>query len=508
MRNQITQTSSAEALDIGAIKNVQMMMQQLNATQPSSTTTLPPTTTTTTTTLKHIIQIHDSIQSSSAKTKITNQPLTTHFIEYENKIYKLKTSSEDFLKQDSIVVDTNDATSKVGNGEILWPNQQQLLKNKNVPMVRAKKGEHDDVVVVSGHTRKTNGGSKIETIKVSSTTNNVTSIHKNVANITNNIKRITNNDNDFDDDDDNDDDKDSTNINHSTIINTYVITNTNTNENRIMNFNKHQKQKPRQTSSSSKSNNGKMNFDEKLSFIDDGLNGIETVIMSDGTTSNVLKTGTDVEHHHQHSNHIKYNPREYNVMEEQQEDDIITSSSRKSLQTSSLNENLYTPFYKSKSYNSDRINRIPVSLNYISSQGNSNNNKRINRIDCNTPLTHFPELTDNFNFPSIDRRRLHKQLVQSNYDSANVGYTNKEGGDGGGDVNSHEIRKCINGVWNRHVPPDPILQIILSHYGKYYPYPNIWAVRGNGWYSYAAGNDLHNNLPNGNYKIEGDFDNN
>jgi len=62
------------------------------------------------------------------------------------------------------------------------------------------------------------------------------------------------------------------------------------------------------------------------------------------------------------------------------------------------------------------------------------------------------------------------------------------------------------GIRSYHQPPNPVLQVLLSHYGKYLPAPQIWGVQGNGLYSYSAGNDLHNNAPNGAYKIVQDYD--
>jgi hypothetical protein len=62
------------------------------------------------------------------------------------------------------------------------------------------------------------------------------------------------------------------------------------------------------------------------------------------------------------------------------------------------------------------------------------------------------------------------------------------------------------GIHSYYKPPNPLLQVMLSHYGRYLPIPQFWGVQGNGLYSYSAGNDLHNNGPNGAYKIVQDYD--
>lgn len=55
---------------------------------------------------------------------------------------------------------------------------------------------------------------------------------------------------------------------------------------------------------------------------------------------------------------------------------------------------------------------------------------------------------------------------------------------------------------------DPVvLQLMFTHHESIFPEPHFWGYRGYGLYSFAAGNDLHNNLPNGGYKVERDFDN-
>lgn len=65
------------------------------------------------------------------------------------------------------------------------------------------------------------------------------------------------------------------------------------------------------------------------------------------------------------------------------------------------------------------------------------------------------------------------------------------------------------GFWdgqNKSLDPVP-LQLMFTHHESILPQPQFWGIRGYGLYRYAAGNDLHNNLPNGAYKAERDFDN-
>lgn len=63
-----------------------------------------------------------------------------------------------------------------------------------------------------------------------------------------------------------------------------------------------------------------------------------------------------------------------------------------------------------------------------------------------------------------------------------------------------------------HQPPNPLLQLLWSHnLGNFHKFsspfgqprvvmPLYWGLSGYGLYSYAAGNDLHNNQPRGSYK--------
>lgn len=65
------------------------------------------------------------------------------------------------------------------------------------------------------------------------------------------------------------------------------------------------------------------------------------------------------------------------------------------------------------------------------------------------------------------------------------------------------------GIWEGHNKSfDPVvLQLMFTHHESILPQPQFWGIRGYGLYSFSAGNDLHNNLPNGRYKVERDFDN-
>lgn len=49
-----------------------------------------------------------------------------------------------------------------------------------------------------------------------------------------------------------------------------------------------------------------------------------------------------------------------------------------------------------------------------------------------------------------------------------------------------------------HLPPDPYVALLLSHYGRYIPRPGI---SGHGLYGYTAANNIHNTKPFGSYKI-------
>lgn len=63
------------------------------------------------------------------------------------------------------------------------------------------------------------------------------------------------------------------------------------------------------------------------------------------------------------------------------------------------------------------------------------------------------------------------------------------------------------GIYERHRPPDPIIQVLLSHYGRYLTLNRFnGGLREYGFYSYSAGNDYHNNLPSGGYKVVEDYD--
>lgn len=50
-----------------------------------------------------------------------------------------------------------------------------------------------------------------------------------------------------------------------------------------------------------------------------------------------------------------------------------------------------------------------------------------------------------------------------------------------------------------HPPPNPVLALILSRYGRYVP-----GTRNPRVYAYMAANNIHNNLPFGRYKYEYD----
>lgn len=57
-----------------------------------------------------------------------------------------------------------------------------------------------------------------------------------------------------------------------------------------------------------------------------------------------------------------------------------------------------------------------------------------------------------------------------------------------------------------HLPPDPYVALLLSHYGRYLPAGNILTTQYRNLYSYLAANNIHNNKPFGAYKIYEDAD--
>lgn len=57
-----------------------------------------------------------------------------------------------------------------------------------------------------------------------------------------------------------------------------------------------------------------------------------------------------------------------------------------------------------------------------------------------------------------------------------------------------------------HLPPDPYVALLLSHYGRYLPAGNVLTTQYRNLYSYLAANNIHNNKPFGAYKIYEDAD--
>lgn len=92
-------------------------------------------------------------------------------------------------------------------------------------------------------------------------------------------------------------------------------------------------------------------------------------------------------------------------------------------------------------------------------------------------------------------------------------HSDEQNDDGAGGFVDDNVNGNNVGILGRRAataPADRVaLQIFLSQYGAYLPLPKFWSSRrgGYGWYGNGAGNDFHNNLPSGAYKIEDDFDN-
>ncbi|GJQ72661.1 hypothetical protein Trydic_g1323 [Trypoxylus dichotomus] len=57
----------------------------------------------------------------------------------------------------------------------------------------------------------------------------------------------------------------------------------------------------------------------------------------------------------------------------------------------------------------------------------------------------------------------------------------------------------------QHLPINPYVALLLSHYGRYIPLSGS-SSGGRGIYGYTAANNYHNNLPFGSYKIYTDRD--
>lgn len=75
-------------------------------------------------------------------------------------------------------------------------------------------------------------------------------------------------------------------------------------------------------------------------------------------------------------------------------------------------------------------------------------------------------------------------------------------------IRSNPFSSGEYGFWDgQHKSLDPVLLQLMFTHESILPQPHFWGIRGYGLYSFAAGNDLHNNLPNGGYKVERDFDN-
>lgn len=146
----------------------------------------------------------------------------------------------------------------------------------------------------------------------------------------------------------------------------------------------------------------------------------------------------------------------------------------------------------------------PDSINSVDSRLYSNNNPLPDEINhfhrfpyFQQHYHHHPQPTYSLNPPYFDSylsQEGNGNKIQLGYDKFRQSNIQKN--------NNYKF-----GIYERHRPPDPMIQVLLSHYGRYLPLNHFnGGLRGYGFYSYSAGNDYHNNLPSGGYKVVEDYD--
>lgn len=142
----------------------------------------------------------------------------------------------------------------------------------------------------------------------------------------------------------------------------------------------------------------------------------------------------------------------------------------------------------------------PDSINSVDSRVYSYNNPlpEINRFHTN--FHRFPYFQQHFHHHPQPTYSLNPPYFDSNLSQEGNGNKIQLGYDKF--LQSKNNYKF--GIYERHRPPDPMLQVLLSHYGRYLPLTGD--LREYGFYSYSAGNDYHNNLPSGGYKVVEDYD--
>ncbi|KAJ6638278.1 hypothetical protein Bhyg_11012 [Pseudolycoriella hygida] len=357
---------------------------------------------------------HHSTQSSSAETIITNQPSTTHFIKYENVIYKLILSTDGKQRR--------------------WIYVTPLYNHHN-----ETKGND-----ASGHT-----GNKRTVMKVSnaivpitlSTIRHINDLYENFNHNNHKVNNVKNDDN----------------IQNANVSGALLNT--------LENF---------------EDDNRKLE-DEKLSYIE----WKDVSIHKNFKQSNNGTTNESNEYRNMGENHGK-------------EKSFQNGENGRSF---NHRRNEFNPFDKNLCANDGVVNKNrfhPLIKNdLVKNVANGNDLSTYQRHDITTIATsltpslchpHSNEFTQN-HYRLIEGRHR-KYILRSNlFHSDEV-------------TDKHRFGDEYNNSF------DPVvLQLILTHHENIIPQPHFWGIRGYGLYSFAAGNDLHNNQPNGAYKIERDFDN-
>lgn len=383
--------------------------------------------------------IHSS-QSSSTKTTITNQPSTTHFIKYENVIYKLTLSTDGKQRR--------------------WIYVTPLHNHRN-----ETKGND-----VSGHT-----GNKRTVMKVSnatipitlSTVHHTNNLYENFNHNNHKVNNIKN-----DDDDGND-------IQNGNVARAFLNTRQNV----------------------ANDSNRKLDF-EKLSHIE-------------------LKKATIHKNFKQSNNGITNESNdEYRNIDEYQGNQGKEKPFMASLQNDENGRSYYhrrhgfNPFDKNLFANDGVVNknRLPplIKNDFVKNVPNGNDLSTTHQRYAIPTATTTTTTQSSALIPSF-----HHHLKQSNKFAQNDYYRLIEGRHRKYILRSNPFRSVDNeatgkyGFWDgQNKSFDPVrLQLMLTHHESILPQPHFWGIRGYGLYSFAAGNDLHNNLPNGAYKVERDFDN-
>ncbi|XP_037030863.1 myb-like protein D [Bradysia coprophila] len=378
---------------------------------------------------EHNLQSIHSTQSSSTKTTITNQPSTTHFIKYENVIYKLTLSTD-------------------GNNK-----RRRWIYVTVTPLYNQHHNETKGNDV-SGHT-----GNKRTVMKVSNATIPITlsSVHH-TKNVYENFNHNNRN-----------------HIRNGNISRTFLNVRQNgDNDNRKLDIQKlsHiEMQKATIHKNIQQSNNGITNkSNDKFSKIEEYQASRANEKAFAASLRNDKNQRFNV-YHRRHS----FNPFDKNLFAN---DDVV-------------NKNRFLPLIKT-----DFVKNLPNGKDLSTYQRYTIPTTTAAQSSTLIPSSSFLHLQQSNKIPQNDyyrsiEGRHRKYILRSNpfYSGAVVAGN--------------------YGFWNgQNESLDPnVLQLMFTHHESILPQPHFWGIRGYGLYSYAAGNDLHNNLPNGRYKVERDFDN-